>query len=204
MTRPLPHRYRPPDSVKGRRIPPTSSTIRDLEDDRGPDATLPGQRPRGGLHVRAIEVEHLRTHPRPRGRTFGPRRRFVRTPVPTRTLCRRPTPHLGDPVRPVAPRLYGGQPDHHHHAHPAADRRRARRRGRPAGTAGVDVSWVLAFAALVMGPISDRIGRRRVLLLGSGALVVALALHGLANTFESLLVMRVLAGAAAACCPARR
>ena len=56
-------------------------------------------------------------------------------------------------------------------------------------------SWVLAFAALVMGPISDRIGRRRVLLLGSGALVVALALHGLADSFGVLLGMRVLAGA---------
>ncbi|MGB3544046.1 MFS transporter [Rubrivirga sp.] len=56
-------------------------------------------------------------------------------------------------------------------------------------------SWVLAFAALVMGPISDRIGRRRVLLFGSGALVLALALHGLADTFGTLLGMRVLAGA---------
>ena len=56
-------------------------------------------------------------------------------------------------------------------------------------------SWVLAAAALVMGPISDRIGRRRVLLIGSGALAVALALHGLADTFGSLLAMRVLAGA---------
>lgn len=56
-------------------------------------------------------------------------------------------------------------------------------------------SWVLAAAALVMGPISDRIGRRRVLLLGSGALAVALALHGLADTFGVLLGMRVLAGA---------
>ncbi len=56
-------------------------------------------------------------------------------------------------------------------------------------------SWVLAAAALVMGPISDRIGRRRVLLLGSAALAVALALHGLADTFGTLLGMRVLAGA---------
>ncbi len=56
-------------------------------------------------------------------------------------------------------------------------------------------SWVLAFAALVMGPISDRIGRRRVLIAGSGALVVALALHGLADSFNTLLGMRVLAGA---------
>ena len=54
---------------------------------------------------------------------------------------------------------------------------------------------MLAFAALVMGPISDRVGRRRVLLIGSGALVVALALHGLADSFGTLLGMRVLAGA---------
>ena len=68
----------------------------------------------------------------------------------------------------------------------------------PVGKLGLLVSvysWVLAFAALVMGPISDRIGRRRVLLLGSGALVVALALHGLADSFGTLLGMRVLAGA---------
>ena len=56
-------------------------------------------------------------------------------------------------------------------------------------------SWVLAAAALIMGPISDRVGRRRVLLLGSGALAFALALHGLADSFASLLAMRVLAGA---------
>ncbi len=56
-------------------------------------------------------------------------------------------------------------------------------------------SWVLAFAALVMGPISDRVGRRLVLLIGSGALAVALALHGLADSFGTLLGMRVLAGA---------
>jgi predicted MFS family arabinose efflux permease len=56
-------------------------------------------------------------------------------------------------------------------------------------------SLVLAAAALVMGPISDRIGRRRALLMGAGTLVVALGLHGLARSFEVLLAMRVLAGA---------
>lgn len=56
-------------------------------------------------------------------------------------------------------------------------------------------SWVLAAAALVMGPISDRVGRRRVLLIGSAVLAGALALHGLADTFGSLLAVRVLAGA---------
>lgn len=57
-------------------------------------------------------------------------------------------------------------------------------------------SWVLALAALVMGPVSDRIGRRLVLLIGSAVLAVVLALHGLVQTFGGLLVVRALAGAA--------
>ena len=55
-------------------------------------------------------------------------------------------------------------------------------------------SWMLAAAALVMGPVSDRIGRRRVLLIGSGWLAVALALHGAAHSFGMLLAARALAG----------
>ncbi|MEL6771839.1 MAG: MFS transporter [Bacteroidota bacterium] len=55
-------------------------------------------------------------------------------------------------------------------------------------------SYALAFAALVMGPISDRIGRRRVLLIGSGAIAVVLGLHGLATSFASFASVRVLAG----------
>lgn len=57
-------------------------------------------------------------------------------------------------------------------------------------------SLSLAVAAVVMGPISDRIGRRRVLLFGSGTLAVMLLLHGLVQTFTGLLVVRALAGAA--------
>lgn len=53
----------------------------------------------------------------------------------------------------------------------------------------------LAVAALVMGPVSDRIGRRRILLLGSGALAIALALHGLVSSFGSMLAARSVAGA---------
>ncbi len=53
----------------------------------------------------------------------------------------------------------------------------------------------LAIAALVMGPVSDRIGRRRILLLGSGALAIALALHGLVSSFSTMLAARALAGA---------
>ena len=43
-------------------------------------------------------------------------------------------------------------------------------------------SLALAVAAVVMGPISDRIGRRQVLLIGSGTLAVMLLLHGLVQT----------------------
>ena len=57
-------------------------------------------------------------------------------------------------------------------------------------------SIALAAAALVMGPISDRIGRRQVLLIGSGTLAVMLLLHGLVQTFAGLLIVRAMAGAA--------
>ncbi len=54
----------------------------------------------------------------------------------------------------------------------------------------------LSLFALIIGPISDRVGRRLVLLLGSGFMTVALLLHGLADTFTSLLAVRAVAGAA--------
>lgn len=54
----------------------------------------------------------------------------------------------------------------------------------------------LSLFALIIGPISDRVGRRLVLLLGSGFMTVALLLHGLADTFTSLLIVRSIAGAA--------
>ena len=50
--------------------------------------------------------------------------------------------------------------------------------------------------ALLTGPISDRYGRRRILIAGTGLLTVALALHGWADTYELLLGVRTLAGAA--------
>lgn len=54
----------------------------------------------------------------------------------------------------------------------------------------------LAVTALVIGPISDRFGRRAVLLWGSGSMVIALALHVFAVDVGSLLAVRVLAGIA--------
>ncbi len=54
----------------------------------------------------------------------------------------------------------------------------------------------LAIFALITGPISDKIGRRLVLLAGCGSMAVALALHVVADSFVSLLTMRAVAGAA--------
>lgn len=50
--------------------------------------------------------------------------------------------------------------------------------------------------ALVTGPVSDRVGRRTVLLAGAALMAAALALHGLAGTYLSLLAVRALAGVA--------
>ncbi|NNE35046.1 MAG: MFS transporter, partial [Rhodothermales bacterium] len=55
---------------------------------------------------------------------------------------------------------------------------------------------LLSIFALIIGPISDKVGRRIVLMAGSGAMAVALALHAAATSFESLLIVRAMAGAA--------
>lgn len=54
----------------------------------------------------------------------------------------------------------------------------------------------LAVFTLIVGPVSDRFGRRRVILGGAASMAVALLAHGWADSFESLLVLRTLAGAA--------
>lgn len=53
----------------------------------------------------------------------------------------------------------------------------------------------VAVFAIVAGPVSDRVGRRAILRFGSAWMAVALLLHGLADSFASLLLLRVLAGA---------
>jgi predicted MFS family arabinose efflux permease len=50
--------------------------------------------------------------------------------------------------------------------------------------------------ALVAGPISDKIGRRRILLAGSGLMTAALALHAVVDGYAMLLAARTLAGIA--------
>ncbi len=52
----------------------------------------------------------------------------------------------------------------------------------------------VGLSALVTGPVSDRIGRRRILLYGSTALSLALLMHAFAFDFVSLLIFRALAG----------
>lgn len=50
--------------------------------------------------------------------------------------------------------------------------------------------------AIIMGPLSDKIGRRKILLIGSSGMTVALLLHGMADSFTSLLLLRAFAGMA--------
>ena len=54
----------------------------------------------------------------------------------------------------------------------------------------------LSIFALIIGPISDKFGRRLVILLGCGSMAVALWLHGVADNFTQLLTVRAAAGAA--------
>ncbi len=64
------------------------------------------------------------------------------------------------------------------------------------GTLVTAYALMLSLFALITGPISDKIGRRRILLIGTGFMSGALLLHGIADSYASLLSMRALAGAA--------
>lgn len=55
---------------------------------------------------------------------------------------------------------------------------------------------MLGISAILIGPLSDKIGRRKILLLGSSGMTVFLLLHGIANTFLSLILLRAAAGMA--------
>ncbi|HEY0151317.1 MAG TPA: MFS transporter, partial [Longimicrobium sp.] len=55
-------------------------------------------------------------------------------------------------------------------------------------------SVAVALVAVVAGPVSDRVGRRRMLLAGAAAMTAGLALHALALGFGSFLAVRVLTG----------
>lgn len=57
-------------------------------------------------------------------------------------------------------------------------------------------SYAIAFGvtALLAGPVSDRFGRRVILLGGTLGMALALFAHGLAHSFEALLLARAAAG----------
>lgn len=64
------------------------------------------------------------------------------------------------------------------------------------GTLVTAYAVMVGFCALITGPISDKIGRRRILLIGTALMTVALFLHELVFNFVSFLSVRGLAGAA--------
>ncbi|MCA9660405.1 MAG: MFS transporter [Myxococcales bacterium] len=64
------------------------------------------------------------------------------------------------------------------------------------GTLITSYTVAQAIFALIIGPISDRAGRRPVLLAGAGAMLVALLLHALPGDYASMITVRALAGAA--------
>ncbi|HSR42052.1 MAG TPA: MFS transporter [Longimicrobiales bacterium] len=64
------------------------------------------------------------------------------------------------------------------------------------GTLVSAYSLMVGIFAIISGPISDRVGRRRILLLGTGIMTVALLCHGLVVGYWSFLLVRVFAGVA--------
>ncbi len=64
------------------------------------------------------------------------------------------------------------------------------------GTLVSAYSLMVGVFAILAGPVSDKVGRRRILILGTGTMTVALALHGLVQGYLSFLVVRVCAGMA--------
>lgn len=57
-------------------------------------------------------------------------------------------------------------------------------------------SLMVGIFAILAGPVSDKIGRRRILILGCGAMTVALSLHGFVTGYVSFLLVRIFAGCA--------
>ena len=57
-------------------------------------------------------------------------------------------------------------------------------------------SLMVGVFAILAGPVSDKFGRRRILLMGCGAMTVALMLHAFVVDYYSFLLVRILAGAA--------
>lgn len=64
------------------------------------------------------------------------------------------------------------------------------------GTLVTAYAVMVGICALVTGPISDKVGRRKILLAGTGLMAGALFLHGLVTGYVTFLLVRGLAGVA--------
>ena len=64
------------------------------------------------------------------------------------------------------------------------------------GTLVSAYSIMVGLFALVAGPVSDKIGRRRILLLGTAVMTAALLMHYFVVGYYSFLAVRVGAGCA--------
>ncbi len=64
------------------------------------------------------------------------------------------------------------------------------------GTLITAYSLMVGLFAIISGPISDRIGRRRILLMGTGIMSVSLVCHFLVVDYFSFLAVRVFSGVA--------
>jgi predicted MFS family arabinose efflux permease len=64
------------------------------------------------------------------------------------------------------------------------------------GTLVTAYSLMVGLFAIISGPISDRIGRRRILLMGTGVMTVALVCHFFVVDYFSFLAVRVFSGMA--------
>ena len=57
-------------------------------------------------------------------------------------------------------------------------------------------SIMVGIFAILAGPVSDKVGRRQILLLGCSTMAVALVLHGFVTGYYSFLLVRIFAGCA--------
>ena len=64
------------------------------------------------------------------------------------------------------------------------------------GTLVSAYALMVGIFAIISGPISDKIGRRRILLLGTGTMTVALVMHYFVKDYASFLAVRIFAGVA--------
>jgi len=64
------------------------------------------------------------------------------------------------------------------------------------GTLVTAYAFAVGIFALIVGPISDRIGRRKILLYGTASMTLSLLLHVFATGYWSFLLVRAITGAA--------